>query len=249
VSIGEARLSSAAGQTAREDQEPQVVRRLDEKAGRLRISSVSKRWPGADAPVLDGVELNVEHACVASLVGANGAGKTTLLRIVAGLIFPDRGTVALDGLTASSNRHEFQRRIGFVPAGQTGLYARFSVRSHLEYWARVAFVPRRDRRHAVEWAMRHFSLEPLARQRPERLSMGQRQRLRLALGFLHRPSLVLLDEPHTSLDPEGLDILRDAVAQHVDSGGTALWCAPSSEEVAVETNVAFALVGGRVIKA
>jgi ABC-2 type transport system ATP-binding protein len=218
----------------------------DPTTGLLLVRGVSKRWTAAAAPVLDSVDLALEPGTLAALVGANGAGKTTLLRIVTGLILPDRGTVTLDGLTVRSDRRAFQQRIGFVPAGQTGLYARFSVRDHLEYWARVAFVPRRERRDAVDRALRRFSLEPLARQRAERLSMGQRQRLRLALGFLHRPSLVLLDEPHTSLDLAGVELLHDALGEHVDAGGAALWCAPTFEEVAIEADLSYMLVDGRV---
>jgi ABC-type multidrug transport system ATPase subunit len=220
----------------------------EQTADRLQVAGVSKRWQGSEVPVLDSVDLTLAPATVASLVGANGAGKTTLLRIVAGLIFPDAGSVALDGLTVRSDRCEYQRRVGFVPAGQTGLYARFSVRSHLEYWARTAFVPRRERGGAVERALRRFSLEPLARQRPERLSLGQRQRLRLALGFLHRPSLVLLDEPHTSLDHDGVEMLHGVVAEHVDAGGAVVWCAPTMEEVGIVADAAYTLVDARVTR-
>jgi ABC-2 type transport system ATP-binding protein len=215
---------------------------------RLRISGVSKRWRDGDAPVLDSIDLTLQSATVASLVGTNGAGKTTLLRIVTGLILPDSGTVVLDGLTVRADRRKYQQRIGFVPAGQSGLYARFSVRNHLEYWAQVAFVPRGERRGAVERALRRFSREPLAGQRPERLSMGQRQRLRLALGFLHRPSLVLLDEPHTSLDQEGVEMLHEALAEHVAAGGSAVWCAPTADEVGIEASVAYKLVDARVAR-
>jgi ABC-type multidrug transport system ATPase subunit len=248
MTAGGTRISRAEAHIVSSRREPRAATGRRDDIERLRVRGVSKRWPGSDAPVLDAVDLTLAPATVASLVGANGVGKTTLLRVVAGLIFPDAGTVELDGLNVRSDRREFQRRIGFVPAGHTGLYARFSVRSHLEYWARVAFVPRRERRHAVERALRQFALEPLARQRPERLSMGQRQRLRLALGFLHRPSLALLDEPHTSLDHEGLEMLHDAVARQVEAGGTTLWCAPTADEVAVDANVRYTLVRGRVTR-
>jgi ABC-2 type transport system ATP-binding protein len=207
---------------------------------------VSKSWNGGRDQLLDAIDLTLEEGTRVSLVGANGAGKTTLLRILAGLIFPDRGDIVLNGLTVASNRREYQRRMGFLPAGQTGLYARFSVRDHLDYWAHIAFVGRRERRDAVERTLRRFELAGMSTQRADRLSMGQRQRLRLAMAFLHEPSLVLLDEPGTSLDPEGLDVLREAVVSFVEGGGTAVWCAPDSNDVHLKVDAAFRLADGKL---
>jgi ABC-2 type transport system ATP-binding protein len=216
---------------------------------RLAVRDVSKSWNGGRDRILDSIELALEPGQLVSLVGANGAGKTTLLRIVAGLISPDTGTVAVDGLSSRSERREYHRRVGFLTAGQSGLYARFSVRDHLEYWARIAFVPRRERRDSVERTLRRFGLETMSAQRADRLSMGQRQRLRLAMTFLHDPSLVLLDEPHTSLDPDGLELLTGAVSGFVANGGTGIWCAPAAAEVHIRVDTAFVLAGGRVTRA
>jgi ABC-2 type transport system ATP-binding protein len=213
---------------------------------RLVVRGVCKSWNGVRFPILDSIELALEPGRLVSLVGANGAGKTTLLRIVAGLISPDTGTVVVDGLSPRSQRREYHRRIGFLTAGQSGLYARFSVQDHLEYWARIAFVPRRERRKAVDRTLRRFGLERMSTQRADRLSMGQRQRVRLAMTFLHDPSLVLLDEPHTSLDPDGLELLHEAVSTFVERGGTGIWCAPAAAEVHVSVDAALVLADGRL---
>lgn len=216
---------------------------------RLQVSGVSKRWQGTSGPVLDSVEFGLEPRTTACLIGVNGAGKTTLLRILAGLIWADEGTVSLDGLTVAGDRREYQRRIGFLTAGQSGLYARFTVREHLAYWSRIAFVPRRVRRERIEAALHQFGLEPLVAKRADRLSTGQRQRLRLAMTFLHVPSLVLLDEPQSSLDPEGLTVLAETVSQFVADGGVAIWCAPTRGEVLVPVDVKLALEYGAVTRA
>ena len=162
--------------------------------------------------MLDDVALSLAPGTLASLTGVNGVGKTTLLRIVGGLIAPDSGTVTVDGLAVESQRREYQRRIGLLTAGQTGLYARLGARHHLELWARIAFVPRPERRERVERALGLFGLDGFATKRADRLSTGQRQRLRLAMTFLHEPRLVLLDEPATSLDAVGIETLRSAVS-------------------------------------
>lgn len=215
---------------------------------RLELRGLRKRW-GAAAPVLDDVDLDLHAGSVVALVGRNGAGKTTLLRIVAGLIAPDHGRVALEGLDPFADRREYQRRIGFVSAGHGGLYARLTARQHLECWSRLAFVPRRDRAAAVASAIERLDLGAKANARVDRLSAGQRQRLRVAMAFLHRPSLVLLDEPHTSLDEDGASALQMLVRQLADEGGTAVCCAPSVALLGLAVDDVHLVEDGKVLRA
>src|SRR4051794_33702127 len=103
----------------------------------LTAHGVTKRWGRRD-PVLDAADFELPRGARIALQGANGAGKTTLLRILAGLFLPDSGTVALDGLDPVRDRRPYQRRLGFLAAGQGGLYARMTVKAHLDYWSRLA---------------------------------------------------------------------------------------------------------------
>ena len=214
---------------------------------RLTLNGVSKSW--GPRRILDSVDFALAPGMLAALVGANGVGKTTLLRIVAGLISADRGSVTLDGLDVGADRRQYQRRLGFVSAGQAGLYARLSVQGHLEYWSRIAFVPRSERREAVDRSVERFALAELAAQRVDRLSMGQRQRVRLAMAFLNEPSVVLLDEPRTSLDPAGLDVLHGALTELVSRGGSAIWCAPTADDVVLPAAHVSELREGRLVTA
>ena len=106
-----------------------------------------------------------------------------------------------------------------------------TARQHLEYWSRLALVPREQRNERVEESIERFALEALAGRRLDRMSMGQRQRVRVAMAFLHRPALLLLDEPATSLDSDGLTAVLEAVAEHRRTGGSALWCSPEGDEL------------------
>lgn len=211
---------------------------------RVAAVGVSKRWDRH--VVLDGVDLSLEPGVLAALLGSNGVGKTTLLRILAGLIWANTGTVMLDGLDVRAEERAYKARLGFVSAGQTGLYARLTTQEQLDYWGRIAFVPRSVRREAVEDVIARFGLDPLRTRRVDRLSMGQRQRVRLAMGFLHRPKLVLLDEPHTSLDPEGLDLLASTLADFSATGGTTVWCAPTAGELPLTPDRVYVLQAGRL---
>lgn len=207
----------------------------------LSLNGITKRW-GAQV-VLDGTELSVDAGASAWISGENGVGKTTLLRIIAGLISADGGSISLNGVGLGEDRRAYQRQVGFLTGGDRGLYARLSVRHNLEFWAGVAFVPRRRRRETVARALARFSIEGLASRRVDRLSLGQRQRVRLAMTFLHDPALVLMDEPSTSLDDEGLSLLRAAVAEQTARGGVALCCAPSTHDE-LSLDLAYVLRAG-----
>lgn len=219
-----------------------------EEAPVLALRGVSRYWGrGAGRwAVLRDVDLDVAPRTAVCVGGRNGAGKTTLLRIATGILAPHAGTVMVDGLSVRQGWREYHRRIGFLSAGDRGLYARVTVRGHLDYWARLAFMPRRERTAAVEEALLLFGLADLAKRRTDRLSQGQRQRLRLALTMVHRPRLVLLDEPRNSLDGDGLETLAAAVQSVLARGGSVIWCAPVGEEQPVEFNRTYLLDDGEL---
>jgi ABC-type multidrug transport system ATPase subunit len=194
---------------------------------RLVLAGVSKQWRKGDAPLFHEIHLELPPATLTVIVGPNGAGKTTLLRIAAGIITADGGLVELDGLSPGRDRREYQSKLGFLSAGSTGLYARLTVAQHLGYWARLALMPAADRQAKIDAALARFELGDIATKRAARLSMGQRQRLTLALAFLHGPSLVLFDEPWNSLDGRGVELMNTVVTEFSARGGSGLFCTPS----------------------
>lgn len=214
-----------------------------ERAPALLVEGLAKRL--GKRMVLDGVDLSLPPRTTAWISGGNGVGKTTLMRLIAGLVVPDRGTLSFEQLSVATDRRAYQSKVGFLAAGDSGLYARLSVRQNLDFWAALAFMPRSRRRPAVARAVERFGLTDLATRRTDRLSLGQRQRVRLAMTFLHAPRLVLLDEPSASLDDEGVTLLLRAVDDHAAAGGTTIWCAPA-RQTEVRSDHAFVLRDGRL---
>ncbi len=215
----------------------------------LRMRGVCKRWTRDQQPVLDELELELQPGTTTSVDGRNGAGKTTMLRIAAGLIEPERGRAEVWGVTALEHRERYQRLVSFLPAGDRGLYARLTVRRQLEFWTRITMLPRGRAELAVEQALDDFDLRALSDRRVDRMSMGQRQRLRIAMTFLPEPELVLLDEPLTSLDADGGRLLATAIEALLARDGAVLWCSPSGEEQHVPLDARWTLIDGKLAPA
>jgi ABC-2 type transport system ATP-binding protein len=208
------------------------------------LTKVWGRKPGKC--VIDDLELTLEPGTLTWIGGSNGVGKTTLLRVLAGLIGATEGHVHVFGLHPERDRRAYQKRLSFLSATGTGLYARLSVRQQLDYTARIAFIPRDRRSAAVEEYLWRFSLVELADHRVDRLSMGQRQRVRLAMTFIKEPDLVMLDEPRNSLDSEGAAMLVAAVREVAQRGGAVLWCSPLGESLGLRFDQQMVLEGGKL---
>jgi ABC-2 type transport system ATP-binding protein len=217
-------------------------------AAPMMLRDVSKRWRKGPQ-VLRGLDLTLEPGTTTWVGGQNGVGKTTMLRIAAGLIDPDDGRAEVWGLSARESRVRYQQLVSFLPAGDRGLYARLTVRRQLEFWGRIAMVPGERFDQTIQHAIDTFDLRELAERRVDRMSMGQRQRLRIAMTFMASPEIVLLDEPLTSLDAEGSALLGSAIAELLARDGAVLWCAPSGEHLEMEFDARWMLEDGRLVTA
>jgi heme ABC exporter ATP-binding subunit CcmA len=228
--------------------EPSHVTGEDEPLAAMRLENVTRHFGRGvkRRVVLRDVTFVVDPGALVHVGGKNGAGKTTLLRLMAGILKPNEGEVSIGKLSTERSWREFHRRIGFLSAGDRGLYARLTVHGHLEYWCALAFVARTERAAHVAEALEAFGLTELADRRSERLSQGQRQRLRLALALVHRPQILLLDEPRNSLDSDGLDLLASGVRAAVGRGASIVWCSPPGEDQPVDFDRRLILEDARV---
>lgn len=210
----------------------------------FELSDLDFSFRANRVPILRSVNLSLAAGSVAWIGGRNGAGKTTLLRIAAGILFPQAGTVRLCGLDPFKDRRAFHRRLGFLSAGDRGLHARMTVEQHLDYWARLAYVPRSERKLRVGDGIARFELDDLAGRRVDRMSMGQRQRVRLLMALLHEPTVILLDEPRNSLDEDGYRVLNEQVAAATARGAGVVWCSPHGEDHVLSFDASYELRDG-----
>jgi ABC-2 type transport system ATP-binding protein len=212
----------------------------------LSLEGIVQRWPTARQNLLSDLDLALAPGSVTRLTGRNGAGKTTVLRIAAGLIRPASGRVSGFGADPFDDRRRYQELVGYLPAGSVGLYARLSPRQHLDFVARLALLPSAVRRAAVDRELVRFGLVEIGSRRVDRLSMGQRQRVRLALAMVSGPRIVLLDEPLSSLDDDGVALLRAVLEQTVADDGAVMWCSPHEDDLGLSLDQSLVLERGRV---
>lgn len=212
--------------------------------GVLAMQGVAFGW--REAPVLRDVDLTLAPGTVAALRGRNGAGKTTLIRLLVGGLEPQQGRITLGDCDATTDRRSYLRRIGVATAGDRGLYARLDVRANLQLAAALVLLPADRACDLIAAALDRFALSSLARRRVDRLSTGQRQRVRLAIAFLHEPDVVLLDEPTASLDSDGARLLADALTALTARGASAMWAAPVGPAPELPVDVVYLLTDGRL---
>jgi len=188
----------------------------------LTVSGAEKRFGGTLA--LAGVDLTLREGEWLALLGPNGAGKTTLVRAVAGRVRLDGGAITLRGhrLDGGAATEEARSRLGLVPQ-ENALYPLLTAEENLRSFGRLAGLAGRDLRERVAWALDWTGLADRAREPVKRYSGGMKRRLNLACGVLHRPPVLLLDEPTVGVDPQSRERIREMLAElHADGASILL---------------------------
>jgi linearmycin/streptolysin S transport system ATP-binding protein len=183
----------------------------------LEVRDARKRFGHALA--LDGIDLRVNRGEWVGLLGPNGAGKTTLVRAIAGRVRLDAGRITLAGDPSSGRQGG--RRCGLVPQ-ENALYPFLTARENLEVFGRLYGLGGRTLRERLAWALVWTGLADRAAERTAGFSGGMKRRLNLACAVLHRPDLVLLDEPTTGVDPQSRERIFAMLAELRDSGTSLL---------------------------
>ncbi len=176
----------------------------------IAIDKLSKNYGRISA--LSEVSFKIEPGEVIGLLGPNGAGKTTLMKILTGYLEPDGGSVRVHGIDVVTDPLAAQRRIGYLPESAP-LYTEMLVQEYLEMMAAMRGVPEAQRQARMAHAIRVTGLADRVVQPIGTLSKGYRQRVGIAQAIIHRPDILILDEPTTGLDPAQIAEIRNLLIE------------------------------------
>lgn len=183
----------------------------------IDVNEVVKQYDGHLA--LDHVDLHVPQGCIYGLLGPNGAGKTSLIRIINRITRQDSGTVLINGREMEQNDIA---NIGYLPE-ERGLYKKLKVSDEIVYLARLKGMPRRIAISEMEKWLERFDLTEWRNRKVEELSKGMQQKVQFITTVIHRPQLLIFDEPFSGFDPVNAEQLKREIIQLRDEGATILF--------------------------
>jgi lipooligosaccharide transport system ATP-binding protein len=217
---------------------------VDEVAAAIELRGVRKRF--GDIVAVDGLDLEVRPGICLGLLGPNGAGKSTTMRMLTAQTLANEGSIRVLGFTLPEESKQARMAMGVVPQ-LDNLDVELTCRQILTVFARLYRVPRADRPAAVDRALAIANLQPRADTIVRELSGGMRRRLLVARGLIHRPQLVLLDEPTVGLDPQVRQELWSLIDGLRAGGVTVLMSTHYIEEAERLADTVAVMSAGRII--
>jgi ABC-2 type transport system ATP-binding protein len=208
----------------------------------LELKNISKKYGNYQA--LDNISFTVPKGSIFGILGPNGAGKTTMLRIITGIFLQDSGEVRLDGKLANGLSNSAS--IGYMPE-ERGLYKKMKVEEQAIYLAQLKGMAYTDAKEKVNTWFQRLGMEDWKNKKMEELSKGMGQKLQFVCTVVHNPSLIILDEPFTGLDPLNADLIKDEIFNLAKQGSTILFSTHRMEQVDEICNQIVLINKGKII--
>ena len=191
----------------------------------LKLSGVTKRYDKHLA--VNGVSLSIPKGSIYGLLGPNGAGKTSIIRMITGITAPDEGDIFFDGQTWNRSH---TRQIGYMPE-ERGLYKKMKVREQISYLLQLKGLSLKDARSRADEWLEKFELAEWANHKAADLSKGMQQKVQFIATVAHEPSLLILDEPFSGLDPVNTRVIESEIHRMRNNGTTIIFSTHRMEQV------------------
>lgn len=185
----------------------------------IELSNLTKRYGRFTA--VDGINLTIPRGELYGLLGPNGAGKTTTMRMIAGILQPTSGTVKIAGADIQTNPLVAKSRLGFIP-DRPFVYDKLTGAEFLRFVAGLYGQEGESIERRIDELLELFELAPWKDELTESYSHGMRQKLIISSALVHRPEVIVVDEPMIGLDPKSARLLKDLLREFVTRGGTVL---------------------------
>lgn len=192
----------------------------------LSVQHLKKYFESQKA--VDDISLTIERGQIFGLLGPNGAGKTTLIRMITGIFYPDEGEIILNGKPFDPINDVAQ--IGYMPE-ERGLYKKMKVGEQALYLAQLKGLSRKEAKQRIDKWFSRFGMESWWDKKVEDLSKGMGQKLQFVTTVLHDPSLIILDEPFSGLDPVNSNLIKDEIFRLANEGATIIFSTHRMEQV------------------
>jgi ABC-2 type transport system ATP-binding protein len=183
----------------------------------IQLEHITRRY--GDKVAVNDLSLAIPAGELFACLGPNGAGKTTTIKMMVGLLQPTAGRIRIGGIDAVAERREANRLLGYVP-DQPYLYEKLSGREFLKFVGDLFGMSKADAADGIEEQIAAFELTAFIDHLTESYSHGMKQRLAFAAAFLHRPKLLILDEPMVGLDPRSMRMVKDLLRRQAERGTT-----------------------------
>lgn len=207
----------------------------------LIINQVSKSFGPKRA--LDEVSMTVQDGTIYGLLGPNGAGKTTLIRIINGITAPDSGEALLDGDRISLDKSS---QIGYLPE-ERGLYKKMTVYEQVMYLAQLKGMSAAQAREEMRSWFKRFDITSWQKKKIEELSKGMAQKVQFITTVIHRPRLLILDEPFSGFDPINAEMVRQEILRLNQEGTTVILSTHNMESVEMLCQEISLINNGRIV--
>lgn len=211
----------------------------------IETNDLSKQFNNSFWAV-EGVTLNVRPGKILALLGQNGAGKTTTVRMLTALLAPTRGWARVAGYNVTEHPQAVRANVG-VLTEQHGLYMRMTADEYLDYFGKIYGLDATQRRARADYLLEYFGLAEAAQRRSGEYSKGMKQKLALARALIHDPSVLLLDEPTSAMDPESSRLVRDEIARLKSSQRTIIICTHNLAEAEALADEIAIIYRGKIL--
>lgn len=194
----------------------------------IQIENLVKRYQNLVA--LDHLTLSIREGEIFGLLGPNGSGKTTAINCLLALLRYDKGTITVFGKNMTPNSYDIKRQIGVVMQN-VAVFEQMTVRENIDYFCGLYIRDKAKRRQLVEEAIAFTGLEDFTKMRPKKLSGGLLRRLNIACGIVHKPRLIIMDEPTVAVDPQSRNKILEGIVELNRQGSTIIYTSHYMEEV------------------
>jgi len=206
------------------------------------VSKVSKSYGNIQA--LKEVSLTIQKGEIVGILGPNGAGKTTLIKIITGYLQPDSGSVMVEDQDILNNTEIIQKRIGYLPENAP-LYPELMVQEYLQMMCDLRQIPPEEQLSAIRVAVNSVKIEDVLTRKIGQLSKGMRQRVGLAQAIIHKPEILILDEPTVGLDPTQIVEIRQLI-KRISKHSTVLFSTHILSEVEAICDRVVIIMNGKI---